>query len=960
MTPRVCFADIESNNLMPMADTIWCICCKVLGDPTVYSFMDKDDFLSWFNSEGIDVLVFHNGLGFDFQCMRKVWGVPFSVEGSGLDLFNGRSVTIIDTFQTSMYLNADRHFGHSIEKWGEHLGEPKMDFRKALVEAGALDRSAPDGEEFRTFHPLMVQYCSQDVRVLEKVYKALDTECGDLLTLAKTRPYIASKKSFWLMGEQAITGVGFDKEFAESLVVRIEEVMTEIENEIEPQLPQRKLNKGETDFWRFPAKPFKKDGGLASSMYKWMEKTGATLAEDSDEGAAVVILQGKRYNVVGGAETVTHGTMHLKNQDDLKEWLLSKGWKPTLWNVKKDARGKPVRDERGRIINTSPKFQEMGNLCPNLDEMEGDLVKPVIKWLSLRNRKSVIEGLLGDQRLAYDGRLSAGSAGLSNTFRQRHTKIVNFPKADPSVTLGYEMRSLIRASRPGYAVVGYDAAGLENRVEAHYCYPYEGGKEYADEILDGDPHTKNAFIFYGDEILENIGWTHKGEADKDDPRFKKFRSKSKNGRYCVPMDTKCLIKSKGWVGYESVEEGDTILGYDPVSKTKKWTKVTGKVYYPSAEVWEFKTKWFNFRATPEHRWFVKQRKWGLRAKKASFSMADSAYEVRTTEELTTESSIIVNAPMDPSQDTEVLRSRMIQGKYGIHWTQHVLDMSQQQRINFLEGFVIADGHFKDDGGWQWSQIIGELSEAALTASYLVSDNAVQVSEDKRKATKNPMICAKLSNKAHRGLQTAQKTVLEDQPVWCVQTELGSWVMRQGNVITITGNCLSYGGGPPKLASTLGVPSYKGQELYDAFWDGNVPLKTCKERLIQHWKTDGGSRRIKTIDGRWCQTRSEHSLLNVLFQSTGALVMDYAALFMDKWLGGLVLDDDGVPCYKYKGRYLYRVIYMHDEYMWEVPLELAEEIGRLGVLSIQKAGEFFKMNVPLTGEAKVGLNWAEVH
>jgi DNA polymerase-1 len=281
---------------------------------------------------------------------------------------------------------------------------------------------------------------------------------------------------------------------------------------------------------------------------------------------------------------------------------------------------------------------------------------------------------------------------------------VNVPKADPSVTIGYEMRSLFKAPRDGYVVVGYDAAGLENRVEAHYCYPYEGGKEYADEILNGDPHTKNAFLFYLEDIMESLGWTHAEQADKDDARFKKFRNKSKSSRYA----------------------------------------------------------------------------------------------------------------------------------------------------------------------------------------------------------------------------------------------------------------LTYGCSPSKLASTLGKPAYLAEELYNAFWDGNVPLKTCKERLIQHWKTDGGSRRIKTIDGRWCQTRSEHSLLNVLFQSTGALVMDYAALFMDKWLGGLVLDDDGVPCYKYKGKYLYRVIYMHDEYMWEVPLELAEEIGRLGVLSIQKAGEFFKMNVPLTGEAKAGLNWAEVH
>lgn len=415
--PKVVLADIEANGLMPMADTIWCICAKVLGDPTVYSFLGKDDFISWFNDEGVDVLVFHNGLGFDFQCMREVWGLPFSVGQT--DSFNGKPITIIDTFQTSMFLNADRRWGHSIEKWGDHLGEPKMDFRRALIEAGALSPDAPDGAEFEQFHPLMVTYCSQDVRVLEKVYKALDTECGGILDLAKTQAYIASKKSFWLMGEQAITGVGFDEKFAKELVLRIEQMMLEIEQEVEPRLPQRKLNKGETDFWRFPAKPFKKDGSLASSIHKWAEKVGATILED--EGA--VTIQGQRFEIVGGGETITHGTMHLKNQGDLKDWLLEKGWKPTLWNTKKDEKGKPVRDERGRLINTTPKFQEMGALCPNLEEMEGDLVKQVIKWLSLRNRKSVIEGWLNNKRLLYDCRLSSGSAGFTNTFRQKHTSV---------------------------------------------------------------------------------------------------------------------------------------------------------------------------------------------------------------------------------------------------------------------------------------------------------------------------------------------------------------------------------------------------------------------------------------------------------------------------------------------------------------------------------------------------------
>jgi DNA polymerase I-like protein with 3'-5' exonuclease and polymerase domains len=30
------------------------------------------------------------------------------------------------------------------------------------------------------------------------------------------------------------------------------------------------------------------------------------------------------------------------------------------------------------------------------------------------------------------------------------------------------------------------------------------------------------------------------------------------------------------------------------------------------------------------------------------------------------------------------------------------------------------------------------------------------------------------------------------------------------------------------------------------------------------------------------------------------------------------------------------------------------------LSIKKAGELLKLNVPLKGEAKIGLNWKETH
>ena len=185
-------------------------------------------------------------------------------------------------------------------------------------------------------------------------------------------------------------------------------------------------------------------------------------------------------------------------------------------------------------------------------------------------------------------------------------------------------------------------------------------------------------------------------------------------------------------------------------------------------------------------------------------------------------------------------------------------------------------------------------------------------------------------------------------------------MRQGDLITITGNCLSYGGRGPKLASTLGLPVSEGETLYEAFWDANLPLKLLRDKVTQYWETQGGNKRLKGIDGRYLMTRSKHSLVNTLFQSCGAAVMDYSWMFLHKWLGNLGVDEQGFPCYTYKGYRVYRVAYMHDEYLLEVEPEIAEEIGQMGVKSIEAAGRYLKFNVPLTGAYAIGPNWASVH
>jgi len=62
-------------------------------------------------------------------------------------------------------------------------------------------------------------------------------------------------------------------------------------------------------------------------------------------------------------------------------------------------------------------------------------------------------------------------------------------------TFGTELRSMFHCDDPDYNFIGIDADGLEGRVNAHYCYPFKGGKEHAYEMIDGDIHAKNAEIF---------------------------------------------------------------------------------------------------------------------------------------------------------------------------------------------------------------------------------------------------------------------------------------------------------------------------------------------------------------------------------------------------------------------------------------------------------------------------------
>lgn len=109
--------------------------------------------------------------------------------------------------------------------------------------------------------------------------------------------------------------------------------------------------------------------------------------------------------------------------------------------------------------------------------------------------------------------------------------------------------------------------------------------------------------------------------------------------------------------------------------------------------------------------------------------------------------------------------------------------------------------------------------------------------------------------------------------------------------------------------------------------------------------------LKGLDGRILGVRSQHSALNTLLQSAGAIQMKRALVILDNKLQSMGL----VPGVDYEF-----VANVHDEWQIETTPDLGETIGKEAAAAIKAAGEYYSFRCPLAGDYKVGRNWAETH
>ena len=409
MTTKV--LDIETDGLLDDVTKMHCAVLYDMESDLNEVFTDIDELCN--RLKEVDLLVGHNIFQYDLMVLEKLVGYTHKGE-------------VEDTLILSRLDNPDRPGGHSLEAWATAFGYAKV-----------------ENEDWSVYTEHMLERCRVDTKITRQLYKHL---CA-ILPGESEEAFELENKVAKIIGYQELAGVAFDKPKAVTLIAYLNGLIEQTDLEILDMAPPNIKKVGTTVL-----KPYKMNGELSARAIKY-----------SSEGTVVR----------GAFDAISILPLSQSSHKQMKDWFLSIGWKPDVWNYKED----PATGDK---VRSSPKLEG-----DSLTLLPRGIGGKYTERLTQAHRRSQIEGWIG--RIRTDGRITAGCNTIgTNTNRFRHRGVVNVPKAVDSVFLGKEMRSLFTVPKRR-RLVGHDASQLELRLFAAFV----DDPEYVAQVLDGDIHTYN-------------------------------------------------------------------------------------------------------------------------------------------------------------------------------------------------------------------------------------------------------------------------------------------------------------------------------------------------------------------------------------------------------------------------------------------------------------------------------------
>lgn len=278
--------------------------------------------------KGCTHLIGHNLIKFDAISLKLFGVLDYTVGYIGEnDTLFGEKVIIVDTLILSRLLNPDRFGGHSLEAWGNKGKTQKIDFRKASIEEGLIEKNAPQGAEFTVFSDLMGVYCEGDTEVNVDIYNTLLQEMAghNWSQAIKMENKLAD-----LAVRRESLGFWFDKDLAVKCVEDLTEKMEELQNKVNPILPPKPMTKGEMDYFTPPKTQLSKDGKPSHYIRKFAERVGAEIEDFDDEW--FIKYKGEAWKLPFEEPLETHTQADISNLDHVKTTLIDVyGWEPSEW-----------------------------------------------------------------------------------------------------------------------------------------------------------------------------------------------------------------------------------------------------------------------------------------------------------------------------------------------------------------------------------------------------------------------------------------------------------------------------------------------------------------------------------------------------------------------------------------------------------------------------------------------------
>jgi hypothetical protein len=443
MTKLVVVGDLEANGLYNEVSVIWCGVFKELKGKRIWKFRPDqiEEMLLFLDS--VDVLIMHNGIGYDLAVLDKLFNYKFKGQ-------------IVDTLLMSRLQKPSRRLPpnclnkkagpHSVEAWGYRVG-----------------RGKPEHNDWTQFSPEMLHRCTEDVEIQILIYEALmeeakgkDWKQAHLLTFQLFKGLSEQERYGWLL----------DKDYAEKAIKLLTHMMDRVDRVLDKYLPMKLIveeNKVKGEY-SYVKKPYLKSGDYSAVVERWHENLNHSL----------------KCRVVGGPFSRIHfRPVNLNSNAETKDFLLDSGWEPEHWNINDDG-------ER-----TSPKLSHSDPFVG----INGAVGRLVARRVQARHRRSQIEGWLRLTR--EDGRVSARVSGLAETGRAKHAGIVNVPGGD--AFFGKQMRKCF-TSEEGYVLVGCDSAGCQNRMLAARV----GDDFFTDTLVNGSKEAKTSIHHVNQRAIKEV------------------------------------------------------------------------------------------------------------------------------------------------------------------------------------------------------------------------------------------------------------------------------------------------------------------------------------------------------------------------------------------------------------------------------------------------------------------------